>query len=478
MNKIIIILVIFVMLFSGFTLLENSQTNNFYENNINTNNFISSNSPIYNLTIYIHNSPAGNGYYQQLFNFNSTSYFINNLNQNASNFYISYENGTLIYSWIQNWNFTTKNLTIWSKLQNGTKVIMIEIFNQNTNLLSANGHIGEAPQLSAKYGTYFNAPLVFGKNNATDFNNLNGFTSSGTYSLSNGIVIPSGSNFIYSNSSFRASYFLFDYYLSGTQNSSTSHYAYVGTTSQQKNDINQTIVGEFGNNLTYPQFQTRNTSSNLNTLSFPTTFNQFDNTTVILTIPDLTGGEQSGGINGTTLTSTKYNGLYSSGMYIQFFNGGASTNTLTLHIEYAIQSNYIVMPTYSIELNIYNINIKSFDKQSNSIHNYFFYNNSVYSSLNNTFIFKNKTSFSTISLIPLNFSSYFTEYKNITISQSQFLNNNNSYYYNLSIYYFNSNLNAVNPYDFTNYIYPISILVFLVLGGIILFGRIKYRGSN
>ena len=84
-----------------------------------------------------------------------------------------------------------------------------------------------------------------------------------------------------------------------------------------------------------------------------------------------------------------------------------------------------------------------------------------------------------ISLIPLNFSSYFTEYKNITISQSQFLNNNNnSYYYNLSIYYFNSNLNAVNPYDFTNYIYPISILVFLILGGITIFGTIKYRRRN
>ena len=136
------------------------------------------------------------------------------------------------------------------------------------------------------------------------------------------------------------------------------------------------------------------------------------------------------------------------------------------------------MPTFTIELNIYNINIKSFDKQSNPIHNYFFYNNSVYSSLNNTFVFKNKTSFSEISLIPLNFSTYFTNFKNITISQSQFINNNNSYYYNLSIYYFNSNLNAVNPYDFTNYIYPISILVFLLFGGIVVFGSIKYRRRN
>lgn len=430
MNKIIIILVIFVMLFSGFTLLENSQTNNFYENNINTNNFISSNSPIYNLTIYIHNSPAGNGYYQQLFNFNSTSYFIYNLNQNASNFYISYENGTLIYSWIQNWNFTTKNLTIWSKLQNGTKVIMIEIFNQNTNLLSANGHIGEAPQLSPTYAEWDNGFRVFSSGNDPLYSgNLYwNFTSSAQsyYPIVKNVTVGKGlllAGNITSNGGGAT--------VSGTQFNASLHTSLNASFSNffiQTNDVP---------NAYHPMALTSGTN------------------TVSMYQKDVNGAYE---INNNSYIQSSSNDFVT--MYYIFF-----TKTMT-------------MPTFTIELNTYNVNIKSFDKQSNPIHNYFFYNNSVYSANNNTFIFKNKTSFSTISLIPLNFSSYFTEYKNITISQSQFINNNNSYYYNLSIYYYNSNLNTVNPYDFANYIYPISILVFLLLGGIILFGTIKYRRSN
>ena len=473
MNKIIIILVIFVMLFSGFTLLENSQTNNFYENNINTNNFISSNSPIYNLTIYIHNSPAGNGYYQQLFNFNSTSYFINNLNQNASNFYISYENGTLIYSWIQNWNFTTKNLTVWSKLQNGTKVIMIEIFNQNTNLLSANGHIGEAPQLSSVYGEYDNGKYVF-----------NFYDNFAGKSLNTSIwSVPSGSNYTVDNG-----------FIGEPSGGSTT--AVYNPSIQETNSIivewglnlSSTTYGTSVSSVSYFQLNRYSTKSNMYFLdeqgyaSLVNSGNQF------IAEPIGSSGVQTFAIwnNGTTVDWLYNNNiLYSNTSAISitdYLALGWAYNDQTYNfptIYYVRTLNYISsMPTFTIELNTYNVNIKSFDKQSNSIHNYFFYNNSVYSSLNNTFVFKNKTSFSEISLIPLNFSSYFTEYKNITISQSQFLNNNNSYYYNLSIYYFNSNLNAVNPYDFANYIYPISILVFLLLGGIILFGTIKYRRSN
>ncbi len=476
MNKIIIILVIFVMLFSGFTLLENSQTNNFYENNINTNNFISSNSPIYNLTIYIHNSPAGNGYYQQLFNFNSTSYFIYNLNQNASNFYISYENGTLIYSWIQNWNFTTKNLTIWSKLQNGTKVIMIEIFNQNTNLLSANGHIGEAPQYSTPYGSNDNGQYVFGKKNYTNFYNLSdteNFLNMGvvtsSYQFSNGIIFPNGISSSNPNANTIASniqYHYGDYFgFSFLANLSTVSYARFGYgfASDSSNSYwlavrvtsflrvnNQTNDAPTYGSIATPNMTFVNGYTAETTAGVP--FLYFNGVSVT---------------SGTTITAVNHRA------FIELYSGYAAVHYMF------VASEIGSMPTYTIELNIYNINIKSFDKQSNPIHNYFFYNNSVYSANNNSFVFKNKTSFSTISLIPLNFSSYFTEYKNITISQSQFLNNNNnSYYYNLSIYYYNSNLNTVNPYDFANYIYPISILVFLLLGGIILFGTIKYRRSN
>ena len=474
MNKIIIILVIFVMLFSGFTLLENSQTNNFYENKINTNNFISSNSPIYNLTIYIHNSPAGNGYYQQLFNFNSTSYFINNLNQNASNFYISYENGTLIYSWIQNWNFTTKNLTIWSKLQNGTKVIMIEIFNQNTNLLSANGFIGEAPELSTTYAEYDNGYNVF-PTYQNFAKNINGFTPSGTYNINNGINMNNKSYLRENISRSSGGYFGLNFSIHGNMG---GNYEYIGLDNRTLSNGNETIIGNpsSGNASTY--FQTRTHSANIAGSSSNNFISNNPYFSGYIYIPSLTPSfinlySNSGKLFYNISTQSELP------IYKQIFIDLANNNaTSWLHVNYIYYSPTLSMPTYTIELNIYNVNIKSFDKQSNSIHNYFFYNNSVYSSLNNTFVFKNKTSFFEISLIPLNFSTYFTNFKNITISQSQFINNNNSYYYNLSIYYYNSNLNTVNPYDFANYIYPISILVFLLLGGIILFGTIKYRRSN
>ena len=479
MNKIIIILVIFVMLFSGFTLLENSQTNNFYENKINTNNFISSNSPIYNLTIYIHNSPAGNGYYQQLFNFNSTSYFINNLNQNASNFYISYENGTLIYSWIQNWNFTTKNLSVWSKLQNGTKVIMIEIFNQNTNLLSATGYLGYST-------TFFNAKLVFP--HAWSFTNglpsgWSTYHPQGLSFTSAGMqVIYSGSG-ILSNITFSPTTGELEFYANpGVQ---------AGT-----NDINGANVVDGYENYTSTTINQAPPSSTIAwTLSGYGIISPFivNKTDVIIKGTNTSNHIDVFSLFGMQYTSTAGNFFLNNSFYqsisspigqqsIPIFLGEQQNYSTysepTYQYAFISSLNNSQMPTFTIELNIYNINIKSFDKQSNPIHNYFFYNNSVYSSLNNTFVFKNKTSFSEISLIPLNFSTYFTNFKNITISQSQFINNNNSYYYNLSIYYYNSNLNTVNPYDFANYIYPISILVFLLLGGIILFGTIKYRRSN
>ena len=501
MNKIIIILVIFVMLFSGFTLLENSQTNNFYENKINTNNFISSNSPIYNLTIYIHNSPAGNGYYQQLFNFNSTSYFINNLNQNASNFYISYENGTLIYSWIQNWNFTTKNLSVWSKLQNGTKVIMIEIFNQNTNLLSATGYLGEAPQLSSTYAEYDNGKMVFPFYDnfaGTSLNTSiwNKYGSDNSVSSLNNILVNNGLSLIggghsgtshetwISTSLLTGSFthaWVVDIYENSPSINTTFRWGFSNTLPTDFDEYNQSYFGEqiYSNGNWYVDTNNGSSSNTQNEIgSWASLANSYvvwsmtaNNSKVLFYNPNSYSLlSASGQTINTTIPA------YSPSVDLSLTNEYNNP----IYVKWARTRTYLPngMPTYNIELNTYNVNIKSFDKQSNSIHNYFFYNNSVYSANNNTFVFKNKTSFSEISLIPLNFSSYFTEYKNITISQSQFINNNNSYYYNLSIYYYNSNLNTVNPYDFANYIYPISILVFLLLGGIILFGTIKYRRSN
>ena len=461
MNKIIIILVIFVMLFSGFTLLENSQTNNFYENKINTNNFISSNSPIYNLTIYIHNSPAGNGYYQQLFNFNSTSYFINNLNQNASNFYISYENGTLIYSWIQNWNFTTKNLTIWSKLQNGTKVIMIEIFNQNTNLLSATGYLGEAPQLSATWGEYNNyadVGLIYIPA-TTETMLLNGYTGNGpTFSLRG--------------------------YLQSWANNQTTMWA------------NDTLVsgdypGWYGPYYHEPSgsFYTLFELKLTGTTSYITVDHIQDSfaNSATFTYTNITGANQwklyslNGAINLTTSTEEYRGGIINGpaefatmefrGIYIAYYSGNPTNNSASPTIA--------TMPTFTTSTQImftYHIQIKSFNNQ-NIIKNCFKYNNNVYNSITNTFIFSNSSKF-IFSILPQNYTilntSYLTNTSIINIKQNQYTSANFiNYYYNISISYFSKTSTPINYYSPPNYYFTIGIIIFLLIGGLIIYTKIR-----
>ncbi len=454
-KHLMIIGIISLFLLQNIILLEpQSHTNNNMDKIIFNN--VSPSQLYYSYNISIHNSPSGNGYYQQLITLKN--YSIYNINSNGSNFYVAYENNTLIYTWVQSINKTV--ISFWSKILNGTSEIKIDVYNNKTNLFSSNGFLGYNR-------TYFNAPYVFPY--ATDFSNLSGWSiASGTpKTTSQGLNLTNSS--IYSNNTYDPELSTANYYLSIPHRTSGGGYS-----------------GYFSNRLSTPlisfyyavsqKWLTQNSSgANLMSLSPSSNVANF-NTYSIWANSNKAFFElnESGTIQSN---STDYS--VNAASYLGLISGNIN---ISLIIQYVFLTTDLPdnnnMPTFTIELNTYNVNIKSFDKQSNSIHNYFFYNNSVYSANNNTFIFKNKTSFSTISLIPLNFSTYFTNFKNITISQSQFINNNNSYYYNLSIYYFNSNLNAVNPYDFTNYIYPISILVFLLLGGIILFGTIKYRRSN
>ena len=271
---------------------------------------------------------------------------------------------------------------------------MIEIFNQNINLLSANGHIGEAPQLSPTYAEWDNGFMVF---------------SSGNDPLYSG-------NLYWNFTSSAQSYY-------PIQKNETVGKGFVIAGNITSIILGATVSGrQFNASL--------HTSLNA---SFSNFFIQ-------------TNGVSSGyypmaltsGTNTVSMYQKDANGAYeiNNNSYIQ----SSSNDFVTMY--YIFFTKTMAMPTFTIELNIYNINIKSFDKQSNPIHNYFFYNNSVYSANNNTFIFKNKTSFSEISLIPLNFSSYFTEYKNITISQSQFLNNNNNSYYSIFNIFINAHFNS------------------------------------
>lgn len=134
--------------------------------------------------ISISGSPAGSGTYQQEIAINNPSQY--GINANASNILITYSNGTPAYSWIQSINSTS--LVVWSKLANGTSQVDLQIFSISDNLLSANGYIGEAPQLSTTYAEYDN-----GKNVFPFYDNFAGT------SLGSEWTVPSGSNYNVSN---------------------------------------------------------------------------------------------------------------------------------------------------------------------------------------------------------------------------------------------------------------------------------------
>ena len=478
--KLVVVLVIVLMLFTGFSVMDFHSS--VQKNKISIGNFNvqSTNHICSYFQINIKNSPSGTGYYQQLFIL-TNPILLNSLNANRSNFYIASSNNTFFYTWIEAYN--TTSLTIWSKIPNGTTSVNFEVFPEFENLLSANGYLGEAPQLSSVYAEYDNGKTVFPFYEDFKSGILKNFTTNYAQYLTfnDGLKILDGNSSltVLSNISQGNSGTVL---WNGEFNTGTS-----STTVSQGTTTGSLYLGfQFTGNLANG-FIWLNTTAHPEQFMYDNSFSSGSNANYLTNTFQNYMVQTNESANGTQymgfyLNNTEQQNAYT---YNRNFSGsfGFSTQQQSVAYEiwhYVAETSFLFtkMPTFTIELNTYNVNIKSFDKQSNSIHNYFFYNNSVYSANNNTFVFKNKTSFSEISLIPLNFSSYFTEYKNITISQSQFINNNNSYYYNLSIYYYNSNLNTVNPYDFANYIYPISILVFLLLGGIILFGTIKYRRSN
>ena len=124
--------------------------------------------------------------YQQFIELNRTS--IPEINNNFSNFYFSYSNGSKIYAWIM--NVTGEMANIWLRLKfQPSFIIYINIGPKNLSLFGNYSFLG--------YGVlFFNAPLVFGNStspNAWDFTGTslpNGFVNSGTnYRVDNGLYI-------------------------------------------------------------------------------------------------------------------------------------------------------------------------------------------------------------------------------------------------------------------------------------------------
>jgi phospholipase C len=123
---------------------------------------------------------------------NYTNYEVPNL-QNIEFFY---SNGTIIPSWLEVGNSTSKSVLFWLKLGNGISAysaitVYMGLVNTSTNLFSRTGPTGESPLLSPTYGQYDNGANVF--NFYDDFvgNTLSTlWTKSGNAIINNGLLLP------------------------------------------------------------------------------------------------------------------------------------------------------------------------------------------------------------------------------------------------------------------------------------------------
>ena len=471
-KHLMIIGIIGLFFLQNIILLEpQSHTNNNMDKIIFNN--VSPSQLYYSYNISIHNSPSGNGYYQQLITLKN--YSIYNINSNGSNFYVAYENNTLIYSWIQNINKTV--ITLWSKILNGTSEIKIDVYNNKTNLFSANGHIGEAPQLSATYGAYFNAPLVFGKNNVTDFLNLSETENmldmsvvTSSYYFSNGIVFPNGITSTNANTNTIASNLHYNensVYL-GTEtmfNVSTIKVMRLGF-GYASYVANSYYLG--GGSVSSLQV-VNNTGSTFGygSISAP-------NMTYFRVLENDTGNYPYVSALGTTAKSAITIANRPARAFIQLNAGYEKYQYLFVA---SVGSNG--MPTFTISSQImftYHIQIKSFNNQ-NTIKNCFKYNNNVYNSITNTFIFSNSSKF-IFRILPQNYTifntSYLTNTSIISIKQNQYTSANFiNYYYNISISYYSKTSTPINYYSPPNYYFTIGIIIFLLIGGLIIYTKIR-----
>ena len=145
---------------------------------------------IHKFNITLTGVPSGTGYYQQLLTIDPATYGINSQGSNVL-FYDS--NGTELYAWLQSINSTSASY--WIKNFNGSSIINMQVLPSFENLFSANGYLGEAPELSSTYAEYDNGKNVF--NYYTNFAGTSlpsgwietSSASGNSYSINNGITL-------------------------------------------------------------------------------------------------------------------------------------------------------------------------------------------------------------------------------------------------------------------------------------------------
>ena len=428
--KLVVVLVIVLMLFTGFSIM--SFHSSVQKNKISIDNFNvqSTNHICSYFQINIKNSPSGTGYYQQLFIL-TNPILLNSLNANRSNFYIASSNNTFFYTWIEAYN--TTSLTIWSKIPNGTTSVNFEVFPKIENLFSSTGYLGEFSEIKTGNDNYRKVFNWY-------YNNVS-YTgqSIGNYNMTGFIA-----------------YFRSIISLGFIQLQNVS------------NNQNPMLYNYSG----YGVFQIYNGGGDVNIYNFSIP------TTQISGYYEYVYESNGSNIWYSGLNNKNHETSYSISLSKWRISGGGSSN---FDLNYLIPlTNTLSMPTFTASstpiMFAYHIQLKSFNNQ-NIIKNYFKYNNNIYNSLTNTFTFTNSSKFP-FSIFPENYTIFNTSYLSntsiINIKQNQYTSANFiNYYYNISISYFSKTSTPINYYSPPNYYFTIGIIIFLLIGGLIIYTKIR-----
>lgn len=451
-KHLMIIGIIGLFFLQNIILLEpQSHTNNNMDKIIFNN--VSPSQLYYSYNISIHNSPCGNGYYQQLITLKN--YSIYNINSNGSNFYVAYENNTLIYSWIQNINKTV--ITLWSKILNGTSEIKIDVYNNKTNLFSSNGFLGYNR-------TYFNAPLVFPY--AIDFTNLSGFNGNNAYyTINNGLNLSHYGG-ITSNLSYGSGYFGYQLKITGNAGGNFEYFA-VNNRSSNTNG-NESILGASVYNSEYLGYQTRTDSGNKASTANTSYLNNQE-VEGYMYIPSLSPSYIVLKVNSKTFNSSTAGDLP---VYHQTYLVAQNNNaTSWLNMYYWFYSPITVMPTFTQSTNqFYSLNIIS-KNNGTIINNSYIYNGLFYS--NNYINFTvNYSKFSNFYVYALNYSTNFPQYTQFLLTINNYTDNNSGLYYfgTLTILYHTQSIKPLRETTFTQYNMYFLIVIIIFILGLIIYG--------
>ena len=287
------------------------------------------------IPITLGNAATVNPYYyqQKIFIERNVSSLINN---NFTNLYFAYRNETLIPAWIQSIN--ESGSVVWIRLLSNTTEIYLWVFPKYYDLLSSNGYLGEAPQLSNKYGQYDNGGRVFNfyynfSNNSTTNEN---FYSTGTsnYTLHSGLYLGSGATL----NSYAQLYngILFggvDYETSDTFGSGSADVAHaIYLRSSEANNFEDIDYDTYSHNLEFNTYSHTYIDNNFH-------FNTLYNFSIYA----------NGGIgkmifgNFSRSVSIEHNSSFS----IMLINQPDNGNNGTMYIPYLAYAGTVAMPDYS-----------------------------------------------------------------------------------------------------------------------------------